>query len=471
MAPERLAPNVITINRAFLKRIVTVEFILFFGLWFVYGMLINVRNIEDFSFHLSTVEAIVDYHQFGVENVKAWPMTSDSWGYNGHTFSNKQPGQAMIGAAVYAQLRMLGVSFARDKVLAAALIIFFTSAFLTALAAVALYRLARDLSGRKSIIWPLSASLAWGLGTTAFAYTGIPHHDVIATDLMVIAFYLLVEIRNGSLDPNLTKLAAFFSGLFLALTITTSMLHFFMVAIFGLYFLTLRRWRLLIPFAIGGVAGIMPMLIYDTINFGNPFLPAAMANYKFTGYDPEVFFFLDWSNFVEKLRAYYVQINWYLPVLWFGLAGLIFLRAEARREQLFLVAAIAVLVFYITNVEGLGTCAYGPRYLLPIMPLCCLGIVGLGNLPAAILRFVVGGLALVVGYLCVKINFVGALQGAMFCNMAGWGFPDHYSKFLRGEYPQLTLFPYLLPLFVLFWLVTVMCFIVLQERKDNPEPA
>ena len=433
-----------------LTRVQRVALMLFFSLWMIYGSLINSNNIVDFG--QATVEAIVDQHRFYIEDLPVWPR-GDDFDYNGHKFSNKQPGQALACSVVYAHLRLLGISYTGNRLLAAALVIFFTASLFTALAAVALFLLARDLDEKRRIIWPLAVALTWGLGTTAFAYSGIAHHDVIATDFLVIAFYLLQQIRNSKLSEPSAKALGLLAGLVLGLTLTTSMLHFFMVSVFGIYFLTMRRWKVLLPLLVGGFIGILPMLVYNTICFGNPFLPAAMAQLKYAGDDGEVMFFLDRENFAEKLRTYYRQINQYLPVIWFGLSGLLLLPSKFRREQLFVIAAILALVFYVTNIQGFGTCAYGPRYLMPIMPFCALGVVGLGRLPTKVVRLVMFLALAYVCFLSARINLVGAMIGAMYCNFAGYAYPDHLLKIRLGQIPQYPLLPCLSALLVIFWAV------------------
>src|SRR5262245_20691805 len=124
------------------SRFIRTELILFFILWLAYGLTINTRNLEDFSLQKSGIEAIVERHQFGVENLSSWPVGGDVFGYNGHTYTNKQPGQTMAGSVAYFVIRLTGVSYGKNKFLAAALVTFLTSSLLTALAGIAVFRLA-----------------------------------------------------------------------------------------------------------------------------------------------------------------------------------------------------------------------------------------------------------------------------------------------------------------------------------------
>ena len=55
---------------------------------------------------------------------------------------------------------------------------------------------------------------------------------------------------------------------------------------------------------------------------------------------------------------------------------------------------LVALAAYILNIEASGTCQYGPRYLLPAMPLVSLGLVGLGFLRGGTQKLLAGLTAL-----------------------------------------------------------------------------
>lgn len=444
--------------------LISVELTLFVGLWLFYGMLINAKTITDYGQALT--EAMVDHHRLTLENLPAFPMKDDIFGYEGHTYSNKNPGQAIISSVAYAHLRVFGISYSRDKIFAGALVIFLSSCLFTALGSVALYRLARDLSARRTIIWPLAAALTWALCTTQLAFSGVAWHDTLASAMLVMSIYLLYKIPDTALPQETARNLSVTSGFLLGMIITTSMTFLFMVVLFGVYFLTLRRWKLLMPFLLGGLVGVLPLLIYNTVNFHNPLSFPAVMFFRHSGYPADVYFFLDWANFKRMAHGYFNQINWYLPILWLGLAGLLFLPRRFRREQLFLIGAIAILVFYMFNVEGFGVCGYGPRYLLPIMPLCSLGIIGLGRIPTRVLKVLMGGIVFCVAYASFKVNVVGALGGALFCNYAVSGYPEYLNRLATSPVPHLPLLGLLLPFFVLWcvWAVYSQAWVGRPDR-------
>lgn len=452
-----------------MRRVITLELMLFLGLWIFYGLLINTKNIDDFG--QSVTEAIVDKRRLSVEDLKAWPVRGDVFHFEGHTYSNKNPGQAIISSIAYAHLKLLGVSYEKDKMFAGALVIFFSSSLLTALAAVALFLLARDLLGSRSTLWPLGAALIWALCTTQTAFSGVAWHDVQAASMLVCAVYLLQKIRIAELSPQTERNLSLAAGALLGMVITLSMTFFFMVVVFGLYFLTLRKWELLKPFILGGIAGIAPLLAYNVVCFGNPFSFPAVLYFAHSGHPPDVYFYLDWNNFTSKAEAYYQQIIWYAPVLWFGAAGLFFLPSQVRREQLFIFAAVLVLLIYMFNVQGFGVCGYGPRYLMPIMPFLALGIIGLGRIPTRVLKLLMGAVIFYYAVLSLRINVLGAIGGAMFCNFAAYAYPDYSGRLFKGLLTEFPLFGLLLPFFLAWCVWAIYSQTRSGDRQRSPDLA
>jgi hypothetical protein len=424
------------------------EIFLFLLVWLVYGLTINSRNLEAFNLQQMGVEAIVERGHFYVEGSRSPQLQplGDVFDYKGHKYAAKQPGQFMTGALCYFFLHLFGLDYIKNYLMTSALVTFFTASLLTAIATVSLYRLARGMAkDGASNFWPLVSALLYALGTTVFPYAGIAHHDVIASAFMVIAFYFAFRLARGFAKGREPVLLAVFVGMFLGLTVTTSMLVFWPALAVGLYFLSLMRWRLLPYFILGGVAGLTPLLIYDAVNFGNPFLlPNVAGNYS------DTFFHLAFDNFKDKLGFYLKWTIGYAPLLLIGLAGLSLLPRSFRREKLAAAGAVVILCTYIFNIDTVGTCQYGPRYLLPAMAFGCLGLVGFGYLESRGARLSWSILIVLAGVLSIIVNAVGALGGAMYCDLGRHAFWPHLAGLRRGEWATF-------PLFSWFFIPTVMC--------------
>lgn len=424
------------------------EILLFLSVWLVYGLTINSRNLEAFTLQQMGAEAIVERGTFYVEGSSAPQLQprGDVFNYNGHKYAAKQPGQFMTAASVYFFLHLFGLDYIKNYLLTSALVTFFTASLATAISAVALYSLARGLTREGAPrFWPLSTALLYAFATTVLPYAGIAHHDAIASGFVVIAFYFAFHLGRDAGEGQKAVRASIFAGLFLGLTVTTSMLALWPAGAVFLYFLSLKRWRLLPYFLLGGSAGLAPFLIYDWVNFGNPFLlPNVAGNYS------DTFFRLDLYDFRAKLGFYLKWTISYTPLLLVGIAGLTLLPRSFRREKLAAACAVLILCAYIFNIDTVGDCQYGPRYLLPAMAFACLGLVGFSYLESQAVRRIWVVMIMVAGLFSLIVNAVGAVQGAMYCDLARHAFWPYLTGLRLGNRGAFPLFPWL-------FIPTVMC--------------
>lgn len=407
--------------------------LLFFTLWLAYGVVMNSGDLYGFGLQQIGIEAYVERHTFYIEGspdprFEVKPE-GDCFLYGGHIYPAKQPGQFMSGALVYFPLHALGLSYRDDYLLVAALVTFFTASLVTALSGVSVFLAARELAPEGSgHFWPVLSALSYAFGTTVFAYSGVPWHDELAAGYLAIALCLLIKLARGAGHrPNRPKALAACAGLTLGLTVTTSMLPFFMAAAAAIYFLSMRRWRLLPAFALGGLAGLAPLLVYNAVCFGNPLLvPNLAGHYSDTFFNPSL------KNFLSKLGFYARMLTLYAPVFWAGLLGLALLPRRLRREQLLLTGMLLLLAAYVFNIEADGTCQYGPRYMLPAMPLACLGVAGFGYLRGANLKRAAAWGVTACALVSAFINLVGALHGAMLCYFPHFAVVRYLSEMWNG---------------------------------------
>ncbi len=410
----------------------SIAFALFLCLWLLNGVLINSSNLLEFNLQQMGVEAIVERGQFSVEGSatpQLKPGNVDVFEYNNHLYAAKQPGQFLMGAFVYWFLHRLSLSYLSNFLLTSALVTFLTTSLITALAASAVYLLARDLAAPyASPLAPALVALGFGIGTTALPYAGISHHDAIASSLLVAAFYFLFRAaHNPAASQN--RWLALAGGMLLGWVITTSMLPALMVGVALLYALFLKRPIHLAGLALGLLVGLAPLLVYDAINFGSPLtLPNIAGDYT------DTFFHFDADNFLSKLLFYATFVLQYTPLTLCGLVGLAFLPGHFRSEQVLLIGMIAVLAGYILNIDTVGHCQYGPRYLLPAMPFLALGLIGLTYAPYGLVRSSLRGLTAVIGMFSAMSNVVGAMFGAMYCDIQWYALPYYLQLLSRGKF-------------------------------------
>lgn len=405
-----------------------VEVCLCLCLWFVYGMTANSRNQYEFNLQQAGVEAMVERHHFYLEGSPTPRFQMQVYYYdggkpfgdvfmqNGHQYAAKQPGQFMLGAIGYFFLHLMGLDYVNHYTVTSVLVSFLTTSLVTAFAGVAVFAAMREFMTDERIFWPLAGALLYGLGTTAFVYSGIAYHDALASGYLAIAFYCAVLLARRRLQGQWAKLLAGVCGVSLGVTVTTSMLPFFMACVIGLYVVSLRRGELVLLLLLGGIIGITPLFLYNAVSFGNPLINSYIAG----GY-PESMLHFDLHNTLAKIQLYLSEITLYAPIVWLGALGLILFPRSIRREQLVMLLLLAAQAFQVLNIESHGGCHYGPRFLLPAMPFACIGLAGFSLLPAAAARSLAKPVAIIVGLFSIFVSALGATYTGMYCDVGRFG--------------------------------------------------
>lgn len=442
------------------------EVLLFLLLWLAYGVAVNSGNQSGFNLPHISVEAIVERHQFYLEGSRAPELQpyGDVFLYQGHKYAAKQPGEAMAGAIAYFALRAAGLRYSENYLLTAALVTFLTTSLVLAASAVGVFGIAQTLTkDAQSLSWPLLTTFAYALATTVFPYSGIAHHDALATGYLLLAFYFIFQIsRQGRPYGRGAILMSAAAGLLLGLTVTTSMLPFFMVLVCTIYFLWLRRVKLVPLFLAAMLVGLLPLFVYNASSFGNPFL---LSNVVAANQFPDTFFYFGAKNFGEKLVFYSSMVIVYVPVFAVGLFGLTYYPRAFKRTPVFmtLIALLVVLMAYVLNIDTRGHCQFGPRYLLPAMPFACLGILGYTYLSTNGERWLAGIFVALVSVVSFAINLVGAVQGAMSCPDGRNALRKQLTSLAHRDFHSFPLAPWLL---VPLAMCTVL-FVVTLARRNN----
>jgi hypothetical protein len=447
--------------------IMHLEVLLFLLLWFAYGVAVNSDNQFRFNLPHIGVEAMVERHQFYLEGSRVPELQpfGDVFLYQGHKYAAKQPGEAMAGAVAYFALHAAGLRYSENYFLTSALVTFLTTSLVLAASAIGVFKIAQILTkDRTSLFWPVLTTFVYALATTVFPYSGIAHHDALATGYLVLAFYFIFQVSGqGRPYGRGAILMSAAAGYLLGLTVMTSMLPFFMVLVCAIYFLSLRRWKLVPLFLTAMLFGLAPLFVYDARSFGNPFLlPNVVGADQF----PDTFFHFDAKNLGEKLVFYSSMVIVYVPVCAIGLFGLTYYPRVFKRKPAYLtlVALMVVLMVYILNIDTRGHCQFGPRYLLPAMPFACLGVVGYTYLSTKGERWFAGIIVALVSVTSFVINLVGAMQGAMCCPDGQNAFGNQLSQLIRGHLHSFPLAPWLI---VPLAICAVLFVMTVARRRDR----
>jgi hypothetical protein len=411
------------------RRLPLLELSLFLFVWSVCGVAINSANLNAFNLQQAGIEAMVERRQFSLEGsgtpqfkIKVYYYEDgrpfgDTFMYNGRQYAAKQPGQFMAGALVYFFLRLFGLSYFNNYRLTSALVTLFTSSLAIAAAALAVFRITRLFTGGEILSWPLASAIFYAFGTTAFAYSGFAYHDTLAAAYLVIAFYLIVLLARQQVSERNAPFVAGVAGMLLGLTLTTSMLPFFMVLVAGTFLISTNKWKISLVGLAGVLVGLTPMLIYNARSFGNPLLSPNLA-----GVYPDSFLHLNLQNSLAKIWFYTSEITLYDPIVWLGMLGVAFYPRVLRRERWLLVGLFMAQAFQVLNIDTHGGCHYGPRLLLPVLPCAVTGLVGFRFLRAKSARLALMMAVALVGAAGIAINVVGAFYGAMYCDVQVYAF-------------------------------------------------
>jgi hypothetical protein len=323
--------------------------------WFFNGGGWNQNAVFDLT------RAMVERRTFAVDGYHV--NTGDLTTVRGENYINKPPGASLLAAIPYAPIyaveRALRVPMDSwfMMTLNAYLVTVLSCGVTGALIPVVLFLYARrrfDVSRRAALAVALTiafCTIVWPYSTMLFAH--------VPSALFLLLAFVLVRDR-----PLLAGLAAGAAGTTFYLCIAAALALLLMV----------RSWRSLARFVAGGIPFAILLCWYQYVCFGSPFRTAVEDSTRFT--DRTLFlgvFRLPTFDALSNLTVTpYRGLFFGSSVLLFAIAGaaVMFRRREARRE----LAAIAVMVFlFVGIVAGFngwhGGSAWGPRYLLPIVPL------------------------------------------------------------------------------------------------------
>ena len=338
--------------------------------------------------HFALTRALVERGTLYIDGYAV--STGDvSPGVGGHTYSNKAPGLSFLAAIPY------GIAILAERALGRSadyltatnqwIVSIATSGLCGALIAALLfgYARSREIDAARAV----GITLLVAFGTIVFPYSTLFMAHVPA------ALFLLLAVLWWRDRPLLAGAAA---GLSTAC---------FYVSGVGALILVAMSWRRPWRFIAGGLPFAIGLAIYHTLCFGSPFRTSVEAS-TFT-HDGLLFGVLRlpsidglWGLTFSTYRGLFVTS----PILLLSVAGL--WTMWRRREPLFAplagIAAAYILIIASFNFWH-GGWAFGPRYILPIVPLLGVAMMFVAQ------RFrplwvVLGALSIVFNFAATAVN-------------------------------------------------------------------
>lgn len=437
-----------------IKSVFSIPVALFLISWLFIGATINLHDQRGFNLQQMGVDAIVEHGTYTLGHSKHPNLQprGDVFRKDGKLFAAKQPGQFTIAAISYFFIRAAGYNYDDNYDLTASLVTLFSTSLMSALAIMLLYK--------TLLLWRFTPQVSlFALFPLAFAspwliFSGIEHHDIMASSLIIYALYC---IEKNALEHENSKLSlALLAGLFLGLSVFVSMLPALIVAAIGLYAISRFSVHITAATGLGFLLGLLPLAIYNGYYFGSPFTQANVAgNYA------DTFFNFSWAQFSHHLNAYFgvdgLSLWYYSPLLMVGLICFVCAKELCVRTRLFIGLAILLHMLYLLNIETLGTCQYGPRYLIPLLPFFTIGLASLVNRFLNHSPLVFGITYSVFATYSFIVTIFGALGGVIYCNLPRFALLQYMGELHRYQWNML---PFFSCTMICILVILVMIFVI-----------
>ncbi len=361
----------------------------------------------------------------GTPQIDQWHWeTRDKSYYKGHFFSVKAPGLPMATLPVYALLHAVGAESiahdarvtgeaggknpwayrglqianygnsrlraitTREEIVDDAPITWVLVLFGCLLPALYLAALVGRAAARIAPGTGIATALALAAGTLLLPFSTLLFSHVLSALLGFAAFWVAWNERDR--PPNRWRLML--AGVFGGLAVTMEYPLAIVAAIVGLYAISrslptlLERGRRAGAYAVGGLAGVAPLLLYNQWAFGSPLHMSyadAVSQPGLTGHDT---LGLN-SGGVFGITAPRLHDGLSLllggrglltltPILVVAIAGVVAVHRGGRKAEAWTIAAVAIA--YLLYDAGywlpFGGGSPGPRFLIPVIPFLGVGL-------------------------------------------------------------------------------------------------
>ncbi|MBN2302256.1 MAG: hypothetical protein JXN60_07060, partial [Lentisphaerae bacterium] len=331
------------------------------------------------------VSSLVD---FGTWNIDRYHETTiDKSFYDGHYYSNKGVGTALLGVPVYWMVRHTSAGSSQPALsqMSRYWVRLITTTVPYALVAVIMFGLASRLGASPSR--SVAMALAYGLGTPAWIHASLYSGHLITGMCVFGAFAIITSSVRGKASRGKEKIMFLCAGFLSGWAVLTDYPAVLLVGILVVYAFV-SRWGKSAPwwFIVGGSPTIIILMMYNHLCFGNPLnLSYGCQSLPQFSQDAMVGLYgVRWPNPVSLLKLLFSPSRGILlisPVLLLTASGLrgMWVRGLRRESVTIGVATTIYLLFNAGYVQWHGGWIFGPRYLTPVLVLA--------SFPIAFARF------------------------------------------------------------------------------------
>ncbi len=349
---------------------------LFLSLWVIYLLTYSglLHSVDEQSL-LAIGETVLSGRGWHVNQMtweQSWSPPQSAVGTDGNLYVYKR---GFLLALLALPLFALGKAGSALGAVQSALLL---GPLISALTGYFLFRALRrlDIAPKTAVI----CVLAWGVATPAFAYARMLFTEPMAALCMTIAFDSIVAWRTQRSHTGRWAYGRLIlAGAALGLLFVNKLANVVVIPVFGLYLLYWlaielrhgRSWRPLVgsalSFGLPILAGLALMVGYNVASFG------VLLATPFSG--EEGFTTPLWIGLSGLLFSPGKGLIWYAPLVWLLIPGLwIGLRRSRHRAERLLALGVflALLGIYAAWFDWAGGRSWGPRFLVPALPLLVL---------------------------------------------------------------------------------------------------
>ncbi|HKF86047.1 MAG TPA: hypothetical protein VKB30_09705, partial [Candidatus Limnocylindrales bacterium] len=333
------------------------------ALLLAYGLFIQQPAWNEYS-RFDLVRAVVEEARTTIDSFHE--NTGDKAFKDGHYYSDKAPGTAILGIPVYATFRAVSAVTgdpSPDQVDGVAAVAWAISGLSTVALVVLLVRFLIPLTGEA---WALFMGIALGVGSIAFPFATMLFGHALSAATLFAAFWLLHRWRRtaGRWEP---VAAGFLAGWAVLTEIPVGL----GVAVLAGYALWLGR-GVALRFLIGGLPVALLLGGYNWLVFGSPVSLGYQYATLFGEQNAQGIVSIVWPSWTVFADLLLNPRGLLSLAPWFTLAPLGLLAARDRSARPEVIVCAVMCVAFLTYNSGalnpFGGWTPGPRYLVPMLP-------------------------------------------------------------------------------------------------------